>query len=127
MPDKQKQHDLISVMDYGQYRRARKLVHECCNYDILRIAGETDINFKKDRSNQKYAYYKKLIENSEFSNEDKEKHLCKLAWCERRFHSLENFSLMLVPGELNNVKGNSRDRMDRFIWLLKGYKIDGNR
>jgi hypothetical protein len=33
MPDKQKQHDLISVMDYGQYRRARKLVHECCNYD----------------------------------------------------------------------------------------------
>ncbi len=40
---------------------------------------------------------------------------------------MENFSLMLVPGELNNVKGNSRDRMDRFIWLLKGYKIDGNR
>ena len=70
MPDKQKQHDLISVMDYGQYRRARKLVHECCNYDILRIAGETDINFKKDRSNQKYAYYKKLIKSSEFSNED---------------------------------------------------------
>ena len=33
MPDKQKQHDLISVMDYGQYRRARQLVHECCNYD----------------------------------------------------------------------------------------------
>ena len=33
MPDKQKQHDLISVMDYGQYRRARRLVHECCNYD----------------------------------------------------------------------------------------------
>ncbi len=25
----------ISVMDYRQYRRARKLVHECCNY----IAG----------------------------------------------------------------------------------------
>lgn len=47
MPDKQKQQDLVSVMDYGQYRRARKLVHECCNYDILRIAGETDINFKK--------------------------------------------------------------------------------
>lgn len=47
MPDRQKQYDLISVMDYGQYRRARKLVHECCNYDILRIAGETDINFKK--------------------------------------------------------------------------------
>ena len=42
-------------------------------------------SFKKDRSNQKYAYYKKLIEKSEFSNEDKEKHLCKLAWCERRF------------------------------------------
>ena len=33
MPDKQKQRDLIPVMGYGQYRRARKLVHECCNYD----------------------------------------------------------------------------------------------
>ncbi len=33
MPDKQKQRDLIPVMDHGQYRRARKLVHECCNYD----------------------------------------------------------------------------------------------
>ena len=28
---------------------------------------------------------------------------------------------MLVPGELNNVKGNSRDRMDRFICLLNEY------
>ena len=33
MPDKQKQRDLIPVMDYGQYRQARKLVHECCNHD----------------------------------------------------------------------------------------------
>ena len=23
----------IPVMDYRQYRRARRLVHECCNYD----------------------------------------------------------------------------------------------
>jgi hypothetical protein len=105
----------------GILRKKAKKWGEWADRGILRIAGETDINFKKDRSNQKYAYYKKLIEKSEFSNEDKEKHLCKLAWCERRFHSLENFSLMLVPGELNNVKGNSRDRMDRFIWLLNGY------
>ena len=33
MPDKQKQRDLIPVMDYGQYWQARKLVHECRNYD----------------------------------------------------------------------------------------------
>ncbi len=33
MPGKLKQHDLIPVVNYGQYRRARKLVHECCNYD----------------------------------------------------------------------------------------------
>ena len=33
MPDKQKQRDLIPVMGYGQYQQARKLVHECCNYD----------------------------------------------------------------------------------------------
>lgn len=94
---------------------------EWADRGILRIAGETDINFKKDSGNKKYAYYKQRIEKSKFSCEEKEKHLCKLAWCERRFHSLENFSLMLVPGELNNVKGYSRDRMDRFIWLLKGY------
>ena len=25
--------DPILVMDYRQYRRARRLVHECCNYD----------------------------------------------------------------------------------------------
>lgn len=23
----------VPVMNYGQYRRARRLVHECCNYD----------------------------------------------------------------------------------------------
>jgi len=42
MPGKQKQHDLIPVMDYGQYRRAKKLVHES--------------------ENRKY-YYMKLKEN----------------------------------------------------------------
>lgn len=26
-------HSPIPVMDYQQYRRARRLVHECCNYD----------------------------------------------------------------------------------------------
>lgn len=77
---------------------------------ILRIAGETDFNFKKDRRNQKYEYYRKLIKNEE-----------KLNWCERRFHSLENFSLMLVPGEMNNIKGRRRDRIDKFIYILKGY------
>ncbi len=30
MPGKQKQHDLIPVMDYGQYRRVRKLPAEPC-------------------------------------------------------------------------------------------------
>ena len=25
--------DPIPVMDYRQYRRVRRLVHECCNYD----------------------------------------------------------------------------------------------
>lgn len=27
------QHEFVPVMDYRLYRRARKLVHECCNYD----------------------------------------------------------------------------------------------
>ena len=26
-------HNSIPVMDYQQYRRARRLVHNCCNYD----------------------------------------------------------------------------------------------
>ena len=26
-------HKMIPVMDYQQYRRMRKLVHECCNYN----------------------------------------------------------------------------------------------
>ena len=28
-----KQRESIPLMDYRQYRRARRLVHECCNYD----------------------------------------------------------------------------------------------
>ena len=28
-----RQREAIPIMDYGQYRRARRLVHECCNYD----------------------------------------------------------------------------------------------
>lgn len=28
-----KRREKIPVMDYRQYRRARRLVHECCNYD----------------------------------------------------------------------------------------------
>ncbi|MBR6569925.1 MAG: cysteine-rich VLP protein [Clostridia bacterium] len=27
------QHEPVPVMDYRQHRRARRLVHECCNYD----------------------------------------------------------------------------------------------
>ena len=30
---KKKSAEPIPVMDYGQFWRARKLVHECCNYD----------------------------------------------------------------------------------------------
>lgn len=28
-----RQREAIPIMDYRQYRRARRLVHECCNYD----------------------------------------------------------------------------------------------
>lgn len=31
--NKTRPREVIPVMDYGQYRRARRLVHECCNYD----------------------------------------------------------------------------------------------
>lgn len=85
---------------------------------ILRIAGETDFNFSKrpysGKSTQKYEYYRELIKNESDKVE-------QLDWCEKRTHSLENFSLMLVPGEMNNIKGKGRDRIDKFIYILKGY------
>lgn len=28
-----RQREAIPIMDYRQYRRARRLVHNCCNYD----------------------------------------------------------------------------------------------
>lgn len=90
----------------------------------VKIAGDTDFNFKKDRKNQKYAYYRNLIEDKEknkFSDADREKYLCKLDWCERRHHSLENFSLMFTPGGMNNFKNIKRDRIDRFIFQLNEF------
>ena len=36
----------------------------------LELRVKQTLILKKDRSNQKYAYYKKLIKSSEFSNED---------------------------------------------------------
>lgn len=36
------QHEKIPVMDYRQYRRARRLVHECCNYDCGRCLALDD-------------------------------------------------------------------------------------
>ncbi|MBD5506986.1 MAG: hypothetical protein HDR05_02735 [Lachnospiraceae bacterium] len=91
---------------------------EWADRGILRIAGETDFNFSKGKgcltkNTQKYEHYRELIENKSESE--------KLDWCEKRTHSLENFSLMLVPGEMNNIKGRGRDRIDKFIYILDGY------
>lgn len=96
----------------------------------VKIAGDTDFNFKKDGGNQKYGYYKELIKNKEkndFSEEEREIYLCKLNWCERRFHSLENFSLMFTPGGMNNFKNTKRDRIDRFIFQLREYFERGDK
>ena len=30
---KKSKHEPVPVIDYRQYRRARRLIHECCNYD----------------------------------------------------------------------------------------------
>lgn len=95
----------------------------------VKIAGDTDFNFKKDGRNQKYEYYKKLIGHKEyncFSKEEREIYLCKLNWCERRFHSLENFSLMFTPGGMNIFKNTKRDRIDRFIFQLREYFEKGD-
>lgn len=96
----------------------------------VKIAGDVDFNFKKDGKNQKYGYYRELIENkmkNNFSEEEREKYLCKLEWCEKRFHSLENFSLMFTPGGMNNSKNTKRDRIDRFIFQLREYFEKGDK
>lgn len=87
----------------------------------VRIAGDTDFNFKKDCRNHKYKYYRSLIEK-DFKGEEKEKYICQLDWCENRHHSLENFSLMFTPGGMNLFKNSiGRDRIDRYIFWLDKY------
>ncbi len=94
-----------------------KIWENLADEEMIRISGETDFNFKKGclrLQNQKYEYYKEQIGNNEES-------LHKLEWCEKRFHSLENFSIMFVPGAMNNLKARSRDRIDIFINTLDRY------
>ena len=35
----------IPIMTYSQYRRARKLVHQCCNYESGRKYVQIDLYF----------------------------------------------------------------------------------
>lgn len=94
------------------------------NWANVKVAGDTDFNFKEDGNNHKYKYYRKLIESKDknkFSDADRKKYLCKLKWCKNRHHSLENFSLMFTPGGMNNFKNTKRDRIDRFIFQLNKY------
>lgn len=109
---------------YKNFFMSEEIAKSWLSWPKIRIAGDTDFNFKKDKRNQKYAYYRNLIECKEknkFSDEDRKKYLCKLDWCERRFHSLENFSLMFTPGGMNNFKNVKRDRIDIFIFHLNQY------
>ena len=91
----------------------------------IKIGGETDFNFKSGcKTNQKYEYYCKLIVDEEtFTKEEKDLYLKKLnEYRDNKHHSLENFSLMLVTGSLNNVKGSlAQDRIDKFIYILNDY------
>lgn len=90
----------------------------------VKIGGDTDFNFKSGcKRNRKYEFYKDIIENEvSFLKLEKVKFLDQLNECKERHHSLENFSLMLVTGGLNNFKGSlSQDRIDRFVFLLNEY------
>lgn len=111
---------------YMDFFKCEETAKMWMNWANVKIAGDTDFNFKKDARNQKYIYYRKLIEDkkkNKFSDADRKKYLCKLDWCEKRNHSLENFTLMFTPGGMNNCKNTKRDRIDRFLFQLNKYFI----
>lgn len=89
------------------------------------IAGDTDFNFKCGCAGgkKKYEYFYKLIESDvKIMKAQKMEYLDRLKKCNDMHYSMENFSLMLVTGGLNNKKGSfSQDRIDIFISRLDNY------
>jgi hypothetical protein len=99
----------------------------------IMISGDALFNFKKgikNKSSQKYEYFKKLLkQDPDYSDEDKTKFLNELDCCNLMFHSFHNFALCPRTGAMNNFKGSvvekegnhSLDRLDKFLFFLNEY------
>lgn len=92
-----------------------------------RLAGETDFNF----NDIKYSRYKKMLFEQYMKNEvDQEtlhKNFEKLDKCNQMHHTVLNFSLMQVMGNMQGIKSKGLflnrkyeylDRLDTFVYML---------
>ena len=83
---------------------------------MFRFGGETDFNFNR----QKMQTYKALVASDEAVHDQLNK-------ASMRHHTLLNFSIMPVPGNLQGIKsegvGDWLDRPDSLVYLLDDYFI----
>lgn len=86
-----------------------------------KLGGECDFNF----NDIKCKLFKEIIENDLTASDcEKKKAQKKLKECHQKHHTLLNFSVMQVVGNLQGFKGSNRfDRLDTFISELNKYYL----
>jgi len=86
----------------------------------LRLSGDTDFNFNEKKCKKFRSIFERDLQGKEL-----EKALDDLNFCKNTHHTLVNFSLMQVVGNLQKVKSTGRDdgldRLDTFVSLLNDY------
>jgi hypothetical protein len=107
--------------DEGQYKRLLAPISKGDEYSKsvnmfwkkFTLGGETDFNFNQG----KIALFKAILGDSEENKEILEE-------CQRKHHTVVNFSLMAATGGLNIYKGRNRfDRFDVFVRDLNNYYL----
>ena len=86
------------------------------------ISGDTLFNFKDDKNHTKYQYYRKKLKET-FDGEELLCYMNMLDFCSKMTHTFYNFGMLPVIADLQAVKNNQRDRLDRFVWLLNGWYL----
>ena len=95
-----------------------------------KISGDVLFNFKnglEKKQRQKYEHYLDLIDKEkDFSEIEKHKYCEVLHFCKEMTHTLHNFGLMPVDGNLQVFKETScnRDRLDRFVYYVNEYLVN---
>lgn len=94
---------------------------------VLRLGGETDFNFKEE---SKYIVFLNKLKNS-YKDDELAKYKKTLETCKAKHHTLVNFSLMQVVGNIQNFKSKGLclkngknewlDRLDTFVYKLDEY------